>query len=180
MNLASGEELLTIKDVAKKISFDRSESGIAKTMRQIRHWTQNDLLRTTSEKHTGKGVPRFYEPEPTVEIAAILLELSRYGVTVDILKPVAEELWDTDEGLLYRGSALTDINAYLQVSWSADPVTGVFTDAEVHLFDEMDMGPVKTSSEERDQYTPINTAPSSSILVNMSEVMTRVFVTNAD
>lgn len=179
MNLANGEELMTVKDIARKIAFDRSDDAIARTMRQVRHWTQNDLLRTTSEKHTGKGVPRLYEPEPTVEIAAVLLELTRYGVTVDILKPVAEELWDTDEGMLYRGSAMTDINVYLQASWNSDPITGVFTDAEVNMFDEMDMGPVKTHGEDRKQYTPINSAPSSSILVNMTEVMTRVFVTNA-
>ena len=90
MKLATGENLLTVKDIAECISYDRSEEGIARTLRQVRHWTQCDLLRTMSEKNPGKGVPRFYEDEPSLLIAAILFELCRYGATVDILKPVAD------------------------------------------------------------------------------------------
>jgi len=179
MNFVSGEELLTVKDIAREISFDRSDDGIARTMRQIRHWTQNDLLRTASVKNTGKGVPRLYEPEPTIQIAAILLELSRYGVTVEILKPVAEELWDADEAMMYIDSALTHLNSYLQVSWTADPLTGAFTGAEVHMFDEMDLDNVDTSLDEQPKFNPIHTEPSSSILVNMSNVMTRIYASSA-
>ena len=85
MKMQSGAELMTIKDISEHIAFDDSDSGIERTMRQVRHWTQCDLLRTTSEKNTGKGIPRFYEVEPTLMIAAILQELTLYGATVDIL-----------------------------------------------------------------------------------------------
>ena len=169
--MQSGERLLTVKDIAERIAFDRSEEGVLRTMRQIRHWTQNDLLRTASEKHTGKGVPRLYEKEPTIEIAAILLELSRYGATVDVLKHVAEELWNTDEAMMYLGSALTHINSYLQLTWKSDPVTGRFVGAEVSMFDDMDFFNAKADAGIS---TPINSAPSSSILVNMTQVMERL------
>ena len=125
-------------------------------------------------------MPRLYEPEPTVEIAAVLLEHSRYGVTVDILKPFADELWNTDESMMYISSALNDINSYLQVSWKADPITGVFTEAEVSMFDDIDMHQLNTNFIGDKGNNPINISPSSSNLVNMTEVMTHVFVINKD
>ena len=162
MKLGSGKKLLTLKDVAERIAFDRSDAGIARIMRQIRHWTQCDLIETASEKSTGKGIPRLYELEPTVEVAAILLELSRYGATVDILKPVAERLYGQWEGHEpYLGSAFTDIDAYLQVSWVTDPETGKFVDAEVSFFDDWD------PPEEK---APLSDRPSS-ILIYMNKVI---------
>lgn len=167
MKLQSGEELLTLKDIASAISFDRSEGGVARTMRQVRHWTQCDLLRTVSEKSTGKGIPRLYEEEPTLQIAAILLELSRYGATVDILRPVAEELYESwdDEGAPHLSLAATDLNSYLQVAWTQDPVTGRFLDAEIHQFDE---------TEQALEGAGFMPEPSSSILINMTTVSARI------
>jgi hypothetical protein len=167
MRLESGEELLTIKDIASWISFDRSEEGIARTLRQVRHWTQCDLLRTVSEKNTGKGVPRFYRLEPDLYIAAILIELSRYGVTADVMKPVSDELYDEwyEQGGFYLHAFLTDVNAFLQASWTADPKSGRLTDAHVHLF-------VAAEIESEPTFDP---APSSSVLINMTLVMTRVY-----
>ena len=170
MGEPSENRLITVKDIAECIAFDKSEVGIIRTIRQVRHWTQNDLLRPISQKETGKGVPRVYAVEPTIEIAAILLELTRYGVTVDILKPVADGLWDTDEAILYLGSALTHINSYLQVAWKADPETGQFSDAEFSMFDDLDFQASNTEDP-----SPINDSPSSSILINMSEEMGRLF-----
>ena len=170
MNLQSGENILTVKDIAVAISLDRSEEGLARTMRQIRHWTQNDLLRTISEKNTGKGVPRLYGSENTLGIALILQELTRYGTTVDILKPVAEELWDSDEGTWYLGSALGDYNAYLQVSWCSDPITGKYTGAEIEFFEELDFSEIRSVRN-----LPINSNPTSSILVNMTELFERLY-----
>ena len=162
MKLGSGRKLLTLKDVAERIAFDRSDAGIARVMRQIRHWTQCDLIETASEKSTGKGIPRLYELEPTVEVAAILLELSRYGATVDILKPVAERLygqWDGSEP--YLSTAFTHVDAFLQVSWVTDPETGKFVDAEVSFFDDLD------PAEERDL---LMNRPSS-VLIYMNKVI---------
>ncbi len=167
MKLASGEELLTVKDIAYRISLDRSEEGITRTLRQVRHWTQSDLLKTISEKNTGKGVPRFYEEEPSLLIAAILFELCRYGATVDILKPVSDHLYDHWEydGGMYLNTPLTDQNAFLQVAWNSDAKTGRFTDASFHMFDEMDRG--------TDEYE-LMPEPSSSIVINMTRLARRL------
>ena len=170
----NGEELLTIKDIARSIAYDRSDEGLAKVMRQIRHWTQNDLLFTVSEKHTGKGVPRLYRGDRTIEIASVLLELSRYGIPLEILKPVAEELW-SDEGLLYLGLALSHLNSYLQLSWKTDSNTGAFIGAEITMFDDMELQNWKEGKA-----FPLNQNPSSSILVNMSVVMTRIYSRQED
>lgn len=166
MKLASGEILLTIKGVAERISFDRSEDGIARTLRQVRHWTQSDVLRTISEKNTGKGMPRFYEETPTVWIATILFELCRYGATVDMLKPVADDLymhWVGDGGMYFL-AAMTGENAYLQVAWDCDPGTGRFTDATVQMFDDSD--------RDTDEYE-LMSEPSSSIVINMARLEDR-------
>lgn len=172
MKLATGENLLTVKDIAERISYDRSEEGVARTLRQARHWTQCDLLRTMSEKNTGKGVPRFYEEEPSLLIAAILFELCRYGATVDILKPVADQLYEgqDDIGGTYMSTALTEYNAYLQVAWTADPATGRFTGALIHMFDEIDQ-------RDGEQDAGVMAEPASSIVINMSRLTDRIYAT---
>ena len=77
MKFQSGEVVYTLKDIASIVSFSETEEGVSRTMRQIRHWTQNDLIQTVSEKSTGKGIPRFYVEEPTIQISGILIELSK-------------------------------------------------------------------------------------------------------
>ncbi len=168
MKTELGERLLTVKDIARYIAFDTSEHAISKTIRQVRHWTQSDLLRPYSEKNTGKGIPRVYWDEPTVEIAAILLELSRYGATVDILKPVADALYDNADGEIELQMAMTDhANAYLQVSWQEDPESGKFVGATINIY---------TDEEPEEPGEPdFDAEPSSSIVVNLNKVMSRVF-----
>lgn len=167
MEMRSGERLLTIKDVARCVAFEKSEEGIARTARQIRHWTQCDMLRTVSQKNTGSGVPRLYEEEPTLEIAAILLEVARYGATVDILKPVADVLyddWESGESLFL---ATTDVgNSYIQVAWNFELSSGQRLDASIIFFNDVD-------KDERGLWSE----PSSSIVVNLSRVMSRIFPT---
>ncbi|CCQ72457.1 hypothetical protein [Magnetospira sp. QH-2] len=158
--------MITLKDLASWVSFDQSEEGIAKTMRQIRHWTQNDLLQTRSQKNTGKGIPRLYSEEPTLQIAGILAELSRYASSIDVLKPVAEALYEEyEEGALYLSVALTEMNAFLQVAWTFDPKTQGITGAETTFFDEI---------EDWNERVFNFTAPSS-ILINMSQVSERIY-----
>ena len=172
METESGERLLTVKDIAECIAFDKSEDGINKTIRQVRHWTQSDLLRPYSEKTTGKGIPRLYAVEPTVHIAAFFIELTRYGVTVDILKLVSDELYEHEfdefgpEGW-YVSTALTHMNSFLQVAWRTDLKTGQFIGAEINLFDDMDI--------RGEDSTFLLEEPSSSILVNMTQVMERIY-----
>lgn len=167
-----GSVLWTVKDLAERVSFDQSEEGISRTIRQLRHWTENDVLRTAGEKRSGKGIPRLYHPEPALQVSAILIELARYGVTVDALKMVADELWDTDEGYMAVSTALTDIPSMLQLSWTFDPATGKFQSARVLLFDEQVL--LKSVRRfEHDHYMDFEAT--SSILVNMTAVLERVY-----
>lgn len=168
MKLKTGVELVTLKDIAQCIAFEQTVSNIERTMRQVRHWTQNDLLRTEGEKTTGKGIPRFYAEEPTMMIAAILKELTLYGSSVELLRPVSDGLYshyDDDSGT-YLMSALTDINAYLQVIWSIDLKSGKFNDASIHFFDDMDRDAGEKLLDEH---------PSSSVVINMSTVAGRIY-----
>ncbi|MGB0683981.1 MAG: hypothetical protein ACPGOV_14820 [Magnetovibrionaceae bacterium] len=171
---------LTVKDIARIISFDRSDEGIAKTMRQVRHWTQNDLLRTATQKDTGKGVARVYNDSPTIEVAALLLELSRYGATVSILRPAAEAIYkDFDQYAEMEGwhlqTALTDVSVYVQVAWESDPVTGEFAGAEVFMFDDLEFRD-RPSSEglEKSQRDLLHSA-TSSVLINLTRILDRIY-----
>lgn len=166
MKTDNGDRLVTVKDIAECIAFDKSPHGVSRTIRQVRHWTQCDLLRPFSEKETGKGVPRLYLEEPTLEFSAFLLEFSRYGATVDILKFVADELynhWRDEDGFYIHTAFGADINAYMQVAWDTDPATGRFVGAEVNFFDEQDRDLILLSE------------PSSSILINMAKIIKRIF-----
>jgi len=169
METASGEQLLTVKDIAKYAAFDKSEEGINRAMRQIRHWTQCDLLRPYTPKKTGTGIPRLYPDEPTIEIAAILLEVARYGATVDILKPVAEALYDAMEGAYGPTIMMAqtgEADACLQIWWKEDPKTGKLYEAEVNFFTKND--PAGDDGE-------LASEPSSSILINLSSIVDRIY-----
>jgi len=177
--MSEEQKLLTVKDIAEAISFSKSEEGITRTIRQIRHWTQSDLLRPISQKSTGKGVPRVYEEEPTVLIAAILLELSRYGVTVDILKFASMELYeDCDEYFggsgWYVSTALTDMNVFLQIAWTSDPITGAFVGANVAMYDDRELSQEGYAEDSQPEQVILR-EPSSSILVNLTQVAERIY-----
>lgn len=78
-------DALTLKQLVETIapSADAEEAG--RIMRQVRHWTQRELLRPVGGKSTGTGVSRRYDPDE-VRKAAILLELSHYRVPVPVLE----------------------------------------------------------------------------------------------
>ena len=164
MKLGKQKDLLTVKDIAGRIALDRSDIGIERALRQVRHWTQCDLLRTLSQKNTGKGIPRFYEWQPTLMVAAILIELSRYGATVDMLRPVSEALYEYwEEDGMYLLTATTDYNSFLQVAWTTDATTGRFEGARFEFWDEV---------EEPDRRA-FDAEPTSSIVINMTRLAER-------
>jgi hypothetical protein len=173
MKLATGEPVLTLKDVAAAVALSNTEAGISRAMRQIRHWTQSDILRTFSEKSTGRGVPRLYPVEPTIEICAILQEFARYGATVDILRAVAAELYEeSDDGgwvLLHATVDEEDVRSSMQVSWDEDPETGKLINPHVNFFTVLSPG--TEHAEEEGGFDP---GPLSSITLNLNKVMDRV------
>ncbi|MBB3065772.1 hypothetical protein [Limibacillus halophilus] len=160
---------LTVKALAQLIAPSLSAANIAKTMRQLRHWTQNDLLETVGGKETGTGIPRLYETEPTPWIAAILLELARYGATLEVLKPAAQALYDAweDDNDLVMASETQEGPAFAQVSWQVDPDSGRFTKASIHFFHGIE-------AFDGDE-TVLESAPVSSILINLTQVMDKLY-----
>ena len=84
---------------------------------------------------------------------------------VAVLRPVAEELYaGFEDGDPYLLTALTEGNAFLQVSWNRDPETGEIEGVSIHHWDDFD---------EPDQRGP-DTGPASSLLINVSEVTNRI------
>jgi hypothetical protein len=86
---------LTVSGIAKAILWRSSPLGDAgelqKIMRQLRHWTQSDVLRPVSGLYIGTGRSREYAVE-TVMVAAVLSELSNLGMTIGTLKSAAADV----------------------------------------------------------------------------------------
>jgi hypothetical protein len=91
------DDPLAVSDVAKAIVWLSSPLGDARElqriMRQLRHWTQSDVLRPIGGLYIGTGRSREYAIE-TVLVAAILSELSNLGMTIGTLKSAADVLYD--------------------------------------------------------------------------------------
>lgn len=159
---------MTLKDLAARVALSSSAEMVSRAARQVRHWTQNDLLRPYGgKKETGTGTPRLYLEDPSVEIAVNLMELARYGATIDIMKPVADVLYDDDdEAWNSLFIATTDEGtAFMQVSWNVDRKTGAFTDARIPFFDTVDGGE-PTGPDEKS---------ASSILINLNKLFERIY-----
>jgi len=71
----------SVKEVAMRLSSSHRDEDIAFLMRQIKHWTNNDLLHTVGTKHIGTGRSREYSKEELIA-AAYLQELAKYGLTI--------------------------------------------------------------------------------------------------
>lgn len=166
MEIDSGTEFLSIKDIARRIARRDSDAEFDKAMRQVRHWTQHDLLKPFTPKNTGTGIARLYEKDPTLEFAAIFGELVRYGIGVDVLKPISEALYEEwDDYRLPFLVAETEGDSYLQVSLKEDPETGKLVGAEINFF-------LKDSAGEEGVIDP---DPDSSIVINLSRLTDRLY-----
>lgn len=129
MIIIGNETYLTVKDIAERISFSNSSAEVARVLRQVQHWTQNDLLETVNFKKTGRGYARLYKDDPTLLFAAVFQELSLYGMTVEILKPISKHLHETYEEEYHDAwfGAMTDeYCGYLQIDCNIDQKSGVF------------------------------------------------------
>lgn len=110
--------LYSVKDVAALIARGPADQP-ARLIRQIRHWTANDLLAPVGGKNTGTGVSRMYDVNG-VRCAAILLELSRYGIPVSQLEGFDEwtdMLSGTNDWL---AAFANEQDVFLSMSWEAD------------------------------------------------------------
>lgn len=113
-----GSKLYSVKDVAALISRGPSDQP-HKLIRQVRHWTASDVLAPVGSKDTGTGVSRMYDADG-VRCAAILLELSRYGIPVTQLEGFDEwtELLSGSDQWAAAVSGAQDV--FLSMSWEVE------------------------------------------------------------
>lgn len=114
--------LYSVKDVAALIARGSADQP-ARLIRQIRHWTANDLLIPVGGKNTGTGVSRMYDVTG-VRCAAILLELSRYGITVGQLEGFAEWAAMLSGSNEWLAAFTGEQDVFLSMSWEADEEGG--------------------------------------------------------
>jgi DNA-binding transcriptional MerR regulator len=84
-------EYFTLKQVSERIASRKEDVDLA--MRRVRYWTNEKLIYTLDEPHSGKGRHRRYDQEGLM-VAAILWELSRYNVPIGILEKIHPALND--------------------------------------------------------------------------------------
>lgn len=89
MRKDAGGEGVTVGVLAQRIAGDHDDARLI--LRQVRHWTNAGLLTPDGERHGGTGRHRRYT---TIECyrAAVLAELSRWGVQVGLLAGFVETL----------------------------------------------------------------------------------------
>lgn len=171
MESSEDSYLLSAKDVARVIAYPGLPDGVARAVRQVRHWTQSDLLRTAGDKNTGRGRSRLYEEEPTIFIAAMLMELARFGITVDKMKPLSEwfyEDWEADSFGVYSGALTGEWTGYIFIDWNVDPKTGTFGEPELRVFSNAEtMG----YEMDEDDYLPKS---SSGTILNVNQIIDRL------
>lgn len=114
------DRLYTAKQVARLIAYTGSDSEITQVIRKIRHWSANDVLVPLGGKNTGTGVSRVYD-DLQVRIAAIVYELTRYGVTVEMLDTFNEYIADgicfMDE---WKEAVNDEADFILALTWGGD------------------------------------------------------------
>ena len=80
---------MTLKEVTGRIASKHDDVGLL--ARRIRHWTNEKLIETVDETHSGKGRHRRYRKREVL-IAAILWELSKFNVPVGVLENIVTTL----------------------------------------------------------------------------------------
>ena len=137
MQIIDNKRYFSAKDIAMAIAHPGLPDGVARAMRQVRHWTQHDLLRTISDKNTGRGRSRLYDEESTIFVASILSELTRFGITVEKMRPLADLLYEdfyADSDGIYAGAITGEWQSYIFIDWNVDPLTGAFGEPRVKPF----------------------------------------------
>lgn len=166
------EQLFTVKDLARMTALSSDEETVAKVMRQIRHWTNHDVLHPFGPKSTGTGVSRVYD-EHGARKAAILVELSRYGINVEMLKGFDEwcdRIADTE-----NWQDATDGKApyYIGMTWNPNDQAGenwsILADDAFWIMMTGDI-----DGAEEPEFDPEILNASSMIVINLTPVFARV------
>ena len=109
----------SVRELVDKLAPEGDETEKLRLIRQIRHWTNADLLTPQGKKHTGTGVSRQYGPDE-VRKAAILRELGRFGMTVTQLEGMGEYLDGLAEDPSWRDAITGKRPVYLELFSTPD------------------------------------------------------------
>jgi len=109
----------SVRELVDKLAPEEDEEEKLRLLRQVRHWTNADLLTPIGEKHTGTGVSRKYGPDE-VRKAAILRELSRFGLTVTMLDGMGEALDYHAKQSEWRDAISGKDAIFLEMLWAPD------------------------------------------------------------
>jgi hypothetical protein len=108
----------TLREVARMIARKGDEDDVRRVMRQIRHWTVCEALVPEGDVHTGTGVSRRYGADE-VRIAALLLVLSKYGMTMTEFEYLREMLENVVES--WRPG---EEDLFWEVTWNEEAFRG--------------------------------------------------------
>jgi len=163
------EILYSVKDLAAMTALSKDPETITRVMRQIRHWTNHDVLHPFGPKNTGTGVSRVYD-EHGARKAALLVELSRYGLAVDMLEGFDEWCNEAANSDHWESAARHQGPFYIGVTWRLEDGGK----ARWRVFDDMEFDAMMLGDEEFVRDDPNFLRFSSLILINMTEVFARI------
>lgn len=117
----------TLKEIASILSHIQAGSDATKIGRQVRHWTVNGLL-NPAERHTGRGRDRAYLFQE-IRKAAIYLELSRYGMTVGLLKSVGDwlDFLEREKSPLWEFAKAKRYRIFMELTWDEMGQTSIMS-----------------------------------------------------
>jgi hypothetical protein len=163
------EILYSVKDLAAMTAPSKDPETVTKVIRQIRHWTNNDVVRPFGPKNTGTGVSRVYDEHGARKVA-LLVELSRYGISVEMLEGFDE--W-CDE-VVHSGDWQRAIEGsgpfYIGVTWRLEDGGH----ARWRVFDDLEFAAMDTGDDDFVRDDPDFLNFSSLILINMTAVFARL------
>ena len=115
----------TVKQMARVLTRSTETETIERVVRQIRYWTQNSWIEP-HQLHTGTGISRTYDADNVYQ-AAVLMEVSRFGLTPFSTVALCEYMEDFDEGP-WRSAIAGKYDVYLvglfsrygEVTWKTD------------------------------------------------------------
>ena len=121
-----------LKEVASILCTGGDEQDFERAARQVRHWTNNDLLKTASEKYVGTGRSRLYVANE-IRLAAWYSELARYGIQVWLLEAVRERFDHYDENGYWESIGRATTPAFYEMAWDRNSIVSKISDGEPEL-----------------------------------------------
>lgn len=112
----------SVRELVEKLAPEADEEAKRRLIRQVRHWTNSDLLTPLGGKNTGTGISREYGPDE-VRKAAILWELTRFGMTVPQLEGTGAYLDEIAKDPSWRDAVADKRPVYLELLRTPDDET---------------------------------------------------------